>query len=65
MKFLEFYPNCGFASCLECQAPQPLLFPKENKGFVEGCEWLKTLNFMNFHMFHGNPQSYMKFHEIS
>ena len=48
MKFLEFYPNFDFASSLECQAPQPLFFPKENKGFVKGCGWLKTQNFMNF-----------------
>ena len=42
MKFLKFYPNFGFAGSLECQALQPLLFPKEYQGFVKGCEWLKT-----------------------
>ena len=48
MKFLEFYQNFGFGSSPECQAPQPLLFPKENKGFVKGGGWLKTQNLMNF-----------------
>ena len=41
------------------------VFPKENKGFVEGCGWLKTQNFMNFHIFHEISENFMKFHEMS
>ena len=42
IKILKYYPNSGFAGSLECQALQPLLFPKEYQGFVKGCGWLKT-----------------------
>ena len=42
MKFLKFYRKSGFEGSLECQALQPLLFPKEYEGFVKGCGWLKT-----------------------
>jgi len=64
MKFLKFYPNFGFASSLECQALQPLLFPKENKGFVKGCGWLKTQNIMNFIKNHEIFKNSMKFHKF-
>ena len=64
MKFLKFYQNYGLASSLECQALQPLLFPKENKGFVKGCGWLKTQNIMNFIKNHENSGNLMNFNEI-
>ena len=64
MKFLEFYPNFGFASSLECQAPQPLLFPKENKGSVKGLGWLETQNSMVFIRIHGNIGNFMEFHKF-
>ena len=68
MKFQELsgiLPNFGFASSLECQALQPLLFPKENKGFVKGCGWLKTQNIMIFIRNHEFSRNFMKFHKIS
>ena len=46
MSFVKFQLNLGFASSLEWQAAQHLLFLKENKGFVKGCGWLKTQNIM-------------------
>ena len=64
MKFLEFYPNFGSAGSLECQALQPLLFPKENKGFVKGCGWLKTQNIMDFIKNHEVSKKSMKFHKF-
>ena len=56
MDLVKFQLNLGFASSLECQAPQPLLFPKENKGFVKGCGWLKTQNIMIFIRIHGKSK---------
>ena len=70
MKFLIFYTNLGFASSLECQAAQPLLFPKGNQGFVKGCGWVKTQNIMIFIRNHdimklsGNPWNFINFHDF-
>jgi hypothetical protein len=64
MKFLKIYPNVGFGSSLECRVVQPLLFPKENKGFVKGCGWLKTQNIMNFIKNHGISRKPMKHHKF-
>ena len=46
MEFQKFHQNFIFAGSLECQALQPLLFPREFQGFVKGCGWLKTQNIM-------------------
>ena len=62
MKLLTFYPNLGFASSLECQAAQPLPFPKGNQGFVKGCGWLKTQKSMVCIEIHWNFET---FHEVS
>ena len=64
MKFLEFYLNFGFASSLECQAPQPLLFPKEYKGSVKGCGWLKTQNVMDLIRNYEIIKNFMNFHDF-
>ena len=64
MKFLNFYLNFGFAGSLECQALQPLLFPKEYQGFVKGCGWLKTQNIMKFIKNHEISEKSMKFHKF-
>ena len=64
MQFLKFPQNFGFGAPLECQAAQTLLFPKENKGFVKGCGWLKTQNIMNFIKNHENSKNSMKFHKF-
>ena len=64
MKFLIFYQNLGFASSLECQAAQPLLFPKGNQGFVKGCGWLKTQNIMIFIRNHEIITKSMEFHKF-
>ena len=64
MKFLKLHPNFGFAGSLECQALQPLLFPKEYQGFVKGCGWLKTQKIMNFVKNHQNSGIFMKFHNF-
>ena len=64
MKLLIFYSNLGFASSLECQAAQPLLFPKGNQGFVKGCGWLKTQNFMIFIRNYGISGNFMIFHKF-
>jgi len=65
MKFWYFRGISRLLRFLGCRAPQTLLFPKENKGFVEGCGWLKTQNFMDFHIFHEISESFMRFHEIA
>ena len=64
MKFLKFYPNSGFAGSLECQALQPLLFPKEYQGFVKGCGWLKIQKLMNFIETYENSRIFMKIHKF-
>ena len=64
MKFLKFYQNSGFAGSLECQALQPLLFPKEYQGFVKGCGWLKTQKNMNFIEKHEFSKIPMEFHKL-
>ena len=64
MKFLKFYPNSGFAGSLECQALQPLLFPKEYQGFVKGCGWLRTQKLMIFINNHWTSGIFMKFHKF-
>ena len=64
MKYLIFYQNLGFASSLECQAAQPLLFPKGNQGFVKGCGWLKTQNIMIFIRNHEIITKSMEFHKF-
>ena len=64
MKFLIFSQNLGFASSLECQAAQPLLFPKGNQGFVKGCGWLKTQNIMIFIRNHEIITKSMEFHKF-
>ena len=65
MKFLKIYPNFGFAGSLECQALQPLLFPKEYQGFVKGCGWLKTQNIMISIRNYEIISNFMGFYEIS
>ena len=65
VKFLKSYPNFGFVSSLECQAAQPLLFPKEYQGFVTGCGWLETQNIMIFIRSHGILRNIMNFHKFS
>ena len=55
----------GFASSLECQAAQPLLFPKGNQGFVKGCGWLKTQNIMVFIRNYEIITKSMEFHLIA
>ena len=64
IEFLEFHRNFGFGSSRECQAPQPLLFPKENKGFVKGCGWLKTQNSMKFIRNYEKFRNFMIFHNF-
>ena len=64
MKFLQFYRNFGFASSLECQAAQPLLFPQGNQGFVKGCGWVKTQIIMFFIRNSENIESFIKLHEF-
>ena len=64
MKFLKFHLKSGFASSLECQALQPLLFPKEYQGFVKGCGWLKTQKIMNFIKNHESSRNHMNFHKF-
>ena len=64
MKLLIFYSNWGFESSLECQAAQPLLFPKENQGFVKGCGWLTTQNIMISIRNHEVIRKSMEFHKL-
>ena len=64
VKFLNIYSNFGFVSSLECQAAQPLLFPKEYQGFVTGCGWLKTQNIMIFIRNHEILRNFMNFHKF-
>ena len=74
MKFGEIGRISGFSRFLGCQAPQTLLFPKENIGSVKCCGWLKTQDFMIFHRFYEiseislksiNPHNFLPFHKIS
>ena len=67
MKFLKLHPNSGFAGSLECQALQPLLFPKEYQCFLKGCGWPKTQKIMNFMENHKLFEIFMKsykFHDF-
>ena len=44
-----------------------LAFPKENKGFVKGCGWLKIQNVMIFIRFHGISEAsweFINFHDF-
>ena len=64
MKFQKFHQHVSFVRSLGCQAAQPLLFPKEFKGFVKGCGWLKTENIINFIRNHEIIRNSMHFHKI-
>ena len=64
VQIVEIDPNFGFVSSLECQAAQPLLFPKEYQGLVTVSGRLKTQNIMVFIRNHEFITKSMQFHEF-
>jgi len=74
MKLIEISPNSmkfrgvwwisGLLRFLGCQAPQPLLFPKENKGFVKGCGWLKIRIPIISNRIHGMSEIFMEMQKV-